>query len=103
MNDISELTVELPKAYTDYESALLAKQQQLLKSITDLDRLRSLSLHSCRDGCLQDIQLATLRSLTRLVDAQWRCFRVSIVHKVLLIDLVIYLCAGVWLRRQQLS
>ena len=57
MNVLSELTVEFPSCYTDYESALPGNQQQLLKSVADLDHLCSLSLHSCSDGCLQNIQL----------------------------------------------
>ena len=49
----------------------IAKQQQLLKSIADLDRLCSLSLHSCSRDSLQDAaQLATLSNLTRLVNAR---------------------------------
>ena len=97
MKEISELTVEFPVSSIDYESAAPAQQQQLLESIADLDRLCSLSLRKCSFGCLQHApRLGTLRSLTRLVNAHWRCVVVSTVHKML-IDLVLYLCAGIQL------
>ena len=92
--EILELTVEFLKPLTERESTNLAKQQQP-KSIADLDRLCSLSLHGCSCfGCLQNTpQLATLSSLTRLVNARWQCVVVSTFHKML-IDMVILLCAG---------
>ena len=97
MKEISELKVEFPMSSIDYELAVPAQQQQLLESIADLNRLCSLSLHNCSFGCLQHTpQLATLRSQTRPVNAHWRCVVVSTVHKML-IDLVMYLCAGVQL------
>ena len=78
MNEISELTVEFDERYTKH-MALLMKQQQLFESTADLDQLCSLSLRGCYLGCLQNIpQLATLSSLTRLVNANWQCVVVSI-------------------------
>ena len=79
VKEISELTVEFGERYTKHKTALLANQQQLLENTADLDRLCSLSLRGCNFGCLQNVpQLATLSSLTRLVNAHWQCVVVSV-------------------------